>query len=249
MFPWMQLKTHFHKPLPRLLLLAGVIFILGLLLKPPPTVEVVVVAQTLQPGESVQAELLQLLRVDRRLVPGGAILAEDASLQVGKRAIRPLARGEMLTWSSLEGSRLRPSRDIPEGMRLVVVQPQNLADLDGYIHVDDRVDLIWMPRENNPQRRSYPLLQNVAVHDISLNQEAAANLSLILPVAEAVRLTHAQQMGVFRLLLRNPDDQSTDSSAMIVDNQKLLRNYEKNPDDEVEIIYGNNHLNDTSESY
>ncbi|HLV22104.1 MAG TPA: Flp pilus assembly protein CpaB [Polyangiaceae bacterium] len=176
-----------------------------------PKVAVLVAATDLAPGallgkEQVAAREIPSAYVDRRL-----IARSDAEKVLGLRVGAPLKAGDALVWSDVgvaSGGR-ELSGLVQEGMRAINLNADRL--FDGLLRPGDRVDVLFTSQAGADETAT--LLQNLLVLAVSgdmgdgSNGGCASN-SVVLSVTteQAQLITHAEQFGKLRLVLRNHAD-------------------------------------------
>ncbi|NLA59463.1 MAG: Flp pilus assembly protein CpaB [Firmicutes bacterium] len=172
----------------------------------------VVVANTDIPsGTAVTASMLRLAQVaETALHPDAAKTPNEV---IGRITKVPIVRGEQVLNSRLLPAGVRPSLSfvIPSGKRAVSVAVNEVVGVAGFIKPGDRVDVLaTMDSPDGGLAVTTTVLQNVEVLAIAQDMEARVDkepkvtttVTLAVSLAEAQKITLAEETGVLRLALR-----------------------------------------------
>jgi pilus assembly protein CpaB len=186
-----------------------------------------VAAKDISLSERLSSEMLKLESWPKDKVPLGAVTKiEDVE---GCRTRTKLYAGEPILEKKLysKGTSLQgDSVIIPNNYRVVSVKVDNVSGGPGLVMPGDRVDVLVHLLRNASQdiqeTTTRTILQNIkvfAVNDVvdieqqkdSKDKEkmSAKTISLLVTPSQAATLTLASEMGKVRLIMRNPEDEST----------------------------------------
>jgi pilus assembly protein CpaB len=158
----------------------------------PTMAKVVVAALDLPVATTLRADQLKQVEWPQSVQPPGVV--RDVKELVGRVLVVRVVRGEPLLTSKLA------SKDagrglaalIPEGMRAVAVRVDEVVGVAGFIHPDDRVDVIATLKPSRPEdaeQTSKVILQNVKVLAVGKELEIEENSrNRALPVTVATLL-------------------------------------------------------------
>ncbi len=194
-------------------------------------VPVVVAADTIPAGTVITRKDVAMDRVFEPAAGSHAVTPEDADFVLGKKTLFPLKRGEVLSWSFIEGGAPAASglsALVTQGLRAVSLPIGGAQAVSGMVRPSDRIDVLGtfsFPSKTQPEvmeNVTLTVLQDVTV--LATGQTTARQLqstrgaradagsgystvTLEVSAEEAELLVFAQQMrGSLTLTLRNPRD-------------------------------------------
>jgi pilus assembly protein CpaB len=180
-----------------------------------------VAAQDLQVGAKIEEHDIRIIKISATDLPPGA--PRRRADVVGHGVVLPIFEGDFILPNRLAGENAGaglPSL-IPPGMRAVSVRVNDVISVDGFVRPGARVDVLLTVTMPEGERQTTTVLQNVKVlasgHSLERNAiDDALNTSvitLVVPLADAQRLTLASSEGHILLVLRNPLDTTKDAVA------------------------------------
>jgi len=194
-------------------------------------VQVVVAADTIPAGTVITRKDLAMRSEFESSVSSHAVTPDDANFVLNKKTVFPLKKGEVLSWSFIEGGAPAASglsSLVTPGLRAVSLPIGGAQAVSGMVRPSDRIDVLGtfsFPSKTQPEVMesvTLTVLQDVTVLATgqttarqlqgSRNARAAAGASystvtLEVSAEEAELLVFAQQMrGSLTLTLRNPGD-------------------------------------------
>ena len=224
------------------------------------TVAVVVPVKNLPKGTVIDGNLVAARDVVADTVYEETVLAEDFGKVAGLKLSRPVEKGRPLRRSDLDIKAKEFAESLPEGMRAITIDVDEINSVAQMVRVGNRVDLMLIVPEpgegGGGGQQVISLLQRMKIiatgqnavraqADAPAAQGAApqrySNVTFEVTPEEAARITLAQQMGSIRIVLRNEEDQLIEPLAK-VNTQTLLRGYagpsarKRGGDDEVPIV-------------
>lgn len=194
-------------------------------------VSVVVAADAIPAGTVITRKDLAMLSVFESAAGSHAVTPDDANFVLGKKTVFPLKRGEVLSWSFIEGGAPAASglsALVTPGLRAVSLPIGGAQAVSGMVRPSDRIDVLGtfsFPSKTQPdvmENVTLTVLQDVTV--LATGQTTARQLAssrdtragagtsysmvtLEVSAEEAELLVFAQQMrGSLTLTLRNPGD-------------------------------------------
>jgi pilus assembly protein CpaB len=184
----------------------------------PVTSQVVVAAMDLPLATTLKPEHLALIEWPRDVRPSGTIT--DIKDAVGRVLVSRLVQAEPVMTSKLAareaGSGLAAL--IPPNMRAAAVRVDDVVGVAGFIHPEDRVDVLVTIRPENGETASKVILQNVKVLAVGKQievEEKSRGKSLPVTVAtllvtpeQSERLALAASQGKLLLTLRSWTDEA-----------------------------------------
>ena len=204
------------------------------------TLSVVVANSTLPMATTIAESHLRVVKVPKAMAPKGSFTkVEELVGRVVKETIiegEPIVVGRLSSKESGGGL----TAIIPEDMRAMAVKVNEVIGVAGFIHPNDRVDVIAvMPADassQNPQEklpRAKVILQNIQV--LATGQEMIDEskgqkpkpvtvVTLLVLPEDAERLALAAEEGSIRLAMRNPVDQFEVETAGIIPPQLMTQN-------------------------
>lgn len=208
-------------------------------------VKIVAASRDLPRGTVIQPSDLKLIDVNKLNMPQRAITQEEGRLMLRRKTIFELKAGQMILWSDIEGgdpssTGLAPA--IQETLRAISLNISGAAGVSGMVRPNDRVDVLGtfnFPSKTVPgemETVTLTVLQDVTV--LATGQQMAKDMEIsgsrrssssgystvtveVTP-REAELLVFAQQLkGSLALSLRNPSDQSYESTLPSIDFNRL----------------------------
>ena len=177
-------------------------------------------------GERLTADMLTTVDWTSTLpVDGGIVLPEKA---VGRLASFPIAGGMVVTEALLAApdSALGLPQKIPDGMRAIAIQTDEVADFGGFLFPGSQVDVLMTIKSGAagatmaPEVRDFDrdrtivVLEDIAVlatgkqmvPDPSGKPTTVSVVTLLVTPDDARKVALAQQKGIVHLALRNSGD-------------------------------------------
>lgn len=180
---------------------------------PAATTAVVVAARDIPAGTILAGSDVKVAHYPADAAPAGR--ASEPGEVVGRGVVVPIAADEPLLSAKLarEGSGGGLSIMIPQGMRAVSVQVDEVIGVAGFVQSGTRVDVIVTinPSSGRENSRSKVVLQNVEVaaagqtteRDSQGRAQTVPVITLVVTPEQAEKLTLAATEGRIRLALRN----------------------------------------------
>ena len=183
------------------------------------TVAVVVPLEDLAKGATLSAENVAVREVPAEFAHSNALKPDDFNRIAGQQLAYPVARGEMLLWSLLEGQRSATfSARVPAGRRAITVPVDEINSISGMLQPGDHIDLMVSAKRES-RVYMFPLLQNVTVlatgaQAIPINdwngkessRRTYNTVTLDASPEDARRVLAAREVGKLAALLRAPGD-------------------------------------------
>lgn len=197
----------------------------------PEGVPVVVARQDLTFGTKLTSDHLRVVRFPKEAVPDGAIADLDSIAGQTNKVF--LVNGEPVLASKLSGVGGGLSVRIPENMRAISLDVDEVTGVNGFILPGDRVDvLVTVDNARGPNVAvTKTILQNVEVAAAGAKTEeygkgrvTVQSVTLIVEPAGAEELALGMHQGEVHLVLRNPVDQVL-VEAKSTDTKKVLGLY------------------------
>ncbi len=207
-------------------------------------VQVLAAKKDLPRGTKLQRTDMTTTQTPKRNMPELCITATDVRQAYARKTLRELRKGEMILWSDLEGGDpssqgLAPA--VQEKLRAISLNISGAAGVSGMVRPNDRVDVLGtfsFPSKTVPgemETVTLTVLQDVTIlatgqqmaKDVASSRSRRGNtgystVTVEVTPREAELLVFAQQMqGSLALSLRNPSDQSYESSLPSVNFEKL----------------------------
>lgn len=215
------------------------------------TVKVVVPKEDLAKGTVLQAAHVAVREVPQEWTHSNAISPEQFERVEGQPLAYPVARGEMLLWSLLEGGRSPSfSARLPTGQRGITVTVDEVNSISGLLQPGDRIDLMVTVKH---EQKSYlfPLLQNVTVLATGAqaipvagwdgkdsSKRSFSTVTLETSPEDGRRVIAAREVGKLTAMLRAPGDKA-EVAATRTDAMTLLGlGGAAVSDERVPVIYG-----------
>jgi pilus assembly protein CpaB len=188
------------------------------------TTKIVASAKILDPGTSLTAEDLVLVDWPAKMALEGSI-AKTESL-VGRIVMYPVAANEPIRESLLAspGSAIGLTAKIPDGMRAVAVETNDVNNVSGFLFPGARVDVLLTLRgEAGAESVTATVLQNIDVlttgeklqPDPSGKPQKVREVTLLLTPEAAQKLVLASNQGTIQFVLRNGGDQKISNQAPV----------------------------------
>jgi len=205
------------------------------------TREVLVAARALPAATALDPQMLARRAVPERFLASDALATDAAAATIGRRLLRPMESGEVLTASSLAGAgAVELSAVVEPGLRALTIPVDESNGAAGLISPGDYVDLLLVvrPEQLGSQASVRPLLQAVRVvatgqqlqrqtsasagdTDGSTATMTYATVTLRLAPEDAERVLLAQRMGELAVLLRSAGDAEA-TALRVVDEDNLF---------------------------
>jgi pilus assembly protein CpaB len=203
------------------------------------TLSVAVANSNLPMGTTIADSHLRLVKVPKAMAPKGSFTKVEEL--VGRVVKETIIEGEPVVVGRLSSKEAGAGLTaiIPEDMRAMAVKVNEVIGVAGFIHPNDRVDVIAVmaadPSSQNPQDklpRAKVILQNIQVLatgqemvDENKGQKAkpVTVVTLLVLPEDAERLALAAEEGSIRLAMRNPVDQFEVETAGIIPPQLMTQ--------------------------
>lgn len=200
------------------------------------TAPYIVASRDVPRGEKLDASLLSIRSMPRAFAPTDALAPDNAGLLIGGRTAVGIRRGTPVVQAAVlpvtTGERL--SEQLPDGLRALTIQVDQLNAISGHLEAGDRVDLYYS-RNRGTGAVLVPLLQKVRVlatgevTETRLQSRPAdqqpsdfSSVTLLVTATDAQRVVLAEQTGNLTLLLRGAADEGLLESRTF-DSAELLR--------------------------
>ncbi len=225
--------------------------------RPQRMVSVVVPKADMAKGTVLEAAQVAVREIPQEWAHGNAITPEQFERVEGQTLAFPVARGEMLLWSLLEGARTPSfSARLSEGQRGITVAVDEVNAISGLLQPGDRIDLV-VTIKHEQKSHLIPLLQNVAVlatgaqavpdggaDGRGADRRSFTSVTLETTPEDGRRVIAAREVGKLTALLRSPGDKS-EVRAPRTEALSLLGLGASAPtmtEERVPVIYGGSHL-------
>lgn len=195
----------------------------------------IVASRDLPRGQKIDASVLSIRSIPRSFAPPDALPPSDATRLIGGRSAIEIRRGTPVVAAAVshDGVRGRLSEILPEGMRALSIQVDQLNSLSGHLEAGDTVDLYYS-RPRGSETVLLPLLQRVrvlATGDVTQAQlESGPNeqqggdfsaVTLLVSATDSRRVVLAEQTGRLTLILRRPSDEGVVDSRSVLSSELL----------------------------
>ncbi len=186
-----------------------------------PPVAVLMATMDVPLGGILTQEMIGTRNLPSGYVEERHIRAADAERIIGVRVSMGVKANESLLWTDL-ATTAQQRRDLSglvgDGMRAVTIRADAASAFGGLLRPGDRVDsLLTMTREDNREKVTIPLLQNILVLAVGADVGATTSrrqaqrrtyqqVTMSETVDQAQHLTFSGSIGDLTLILRNPDD-------------------------------------------
>jgi pilus assembly protein CpaB len=183
----------------------------------------IVASRDLSRGQAIDSSSLSIRSMPAAFAPADALAPEAAGLLLGGRAAVAIRRGTVVVQSvvSAAPNRERLSEQLPDGMRALTIQVDQLNAISGHLEAGDVVDLFYSHMQGNGAVL-VPLLQRVRVlatgeltedelksRPIEQQTGDFSSATLLVSATDAQRVVLAEQTGRLTLLLRRGADESS----------------------------------------
>jgi len=198
------------------------------------TAPYIVASRDVPKGQRIDASLLSIRSMPRVFAPADALGPDDAGQLIGGRVAVAIRRGTPVVQAALipRSVRERLSEQIPEGMRAMTIQVDQLNAISGHLEAGDSVDILYSQARGNgavlvPLLQRVPVLATGGVTQAQVQSQMAeqnadfSSVTLLLAAADARRVVLAEQTGRLTLLLRRDTDIGL-LEALSVNSRELL---------------------------
>jgi len=179
-------------------------------------IKVVAAARPLDPGKALALQDLTLADWPATVPLSGAVNKPENLL--GRVVLYPIAAQEPIREQLLAaaGASVGLTAKIPDGMRAVAIQTNEVNNVSGFLFPGCRVDaLVTFRPENGKDSVTATVLQNVEVlstgektePDPSGKPQNVKQVTVLLPPDDAEKLVLASNQGTVQFVLRNGSDQ------------------------------------------
>jgi pilus assembly protein CpaB len=184
------------------------------------TVKILAVAKAADPGTTLSADYLTTIDWPGNLPLEGSITRmEDA---VGRIVLYPMAAREPLREQLLAapGAAFGLTAKIPDGMRAVAVETNDVNNVSGFLFPGCHVDvLVTFKPDGARDSMTATVLQNIQVlstgeklqPDPSGKPQKVREVTMLLTPDDAEKLVLASNQGTVQFVLRNGSDQAQDT--------------------------------------
>ena len=184
-------------------------------------VPVIVAAQNIPEGTTVDFSMLSTRTVPEQFVTSSVVKPDSASYVVSQRIMVPVQAGDPLLWSQFETSHVneRLSTKVQKRARAFTIEAQAVTSVGGWVRPGDHVDLIVSARDEQKKERTASIrLQNVIVLAtgkitqttntgmLRPSQQEYGNVSVLALPEEIELLALMRERATYRMLLRNDED-------------------------------------------
>lgn len=184
----------------------------------PATVQIVVAAEDLSFGDTLDAESVALVDWPANSLPEGAFQSLDELFSGGENGgerivLNGIVAGEPILRSRISGFGERPilSRQVSEGMRAISIRIDDVIGVAGFVLPGDRVDILLTRNSdtNTSGMVTDVVLQNITVLGIDQTADQRTDEPIVARTAtvevtpeQAQKLALAQRAGTLSLALR-----------------------------------------------
>jgi pilus assembly protein CpaB len=188
-------------------------------------VRVIVPKEDLPKGAPLTEQAVASREMPADWAHSNAISPEQFGRVENQKLAYPVARGEMILWSMLEGERAPSfSARLAPGRRAITVPVDEVNSISGMLQPGDRIDLMVSTRKDN-RTFMFPLLQNIVVlatgSQAVVSSEAEGDggrrtyttITLDASPQDAQRVLAAREVGKLAALLRSPGDSAAAFSS------------------------------------
>lgn len=182
-------------------------------------IKVAAAAKALDPGTVITADSVMQMDWPSNLPIEGAI-AKPQDV-VGRVVLAPIAAKEPIRESLLAApGAIGLTAKIPDGMRAVAVETNDVANVAGFLFPGAHVDLLvtFKPEEGNKNWMTATVLQDIEVlstgellqPDPSGKPQKVRQVTMLLTPDDAEKLVLASAQGTVQFVMRNGNDQNQD---------------------------------------
>ncbi len=189
-------------------------------------IKVVAAVRPLDAGATIPADALKLVDWPVQFpLEGSFTKTQDV---VGRIVVFPIAANEPIRDSSLAAAgSIGLTAKIPDGMRAVAVETNDVTNVSGFLFTGSHVDVLVTFRpegaNNDQQDITATVLQNVEVlstgerlqPDPSGKPQKVRTVTMLLTPADSEKLVLAANKGTIQFVLRNGTDQAQDTSRPV----------------------------------
>lgn len=200
---------------------------------------VVFARHDLYPGVTITPEDLEVRQVEASTLPKDAVSSQGDL--VGRVCGERILTGEPVRWERIagQGSGRGLAALIPSGWRAQAVQIDQAPGGGGFVFPGDRID-IYATTSHGGEAKTFALLEDVRVvavngsmshrgeQDSAPSRRVAARegrqpaVTVLVRPGDALRLTHAGQLGSLQFALRSDADRGATAQPALVDIRALL---------------------------
>lgn len=184
--------------------------------KTEPMVDVVVPAMNMRRGDTVDSSMMSVRQIPEQYVDTNSVTANTFSQADGQRLDFDIDAGSALLWAHLEGGTTPTfSGKVPDGMRALTVQVDEINSVSGFLQPKDRIDLLFT-HGSGDKKKIRPLIQNLKIIATGVQtmvdkashvgQRVFSTITVQVNPLDAKKITLAQQIGSLTAVLRNPED-------------------------------------------
>lgn len=182
----------------------------------PDTVPVIVASKDMNFGTKLTEEHLRIAQYPKDSIPTGAYSDIDSVLAQTSKVF--LVEGEPILRAKLSGVGGGLSVRIPEAMRAISLNVDEVTGVNGFVLPGDRVDvLVTIDNARGPNIAvTRTILQNVEIaaagtktEEVGKGRVTTQSVTLIVEPGGAEALALGMHQGQVHLVLRNPVDQET----------------------------------------
>lgn len=217
-----------------------------------PTVAVVVPIKDLPKGAAITGDVVAAREIPADLVYEGTYTPNDFSRIENQRVLRDVQRGRPLRVDDVAERLTDFSTLLPEGIRAVTLDVDELNSISQLVKPGNRVDLYLVytdPQSAEQQAMLFMEKIKVLATGQAVRKEATelpataapgqpgfryTNITFAVTPEEAARLALGQQLGKYRYVLRKQDDEGENRPVKVTQRQVLAGGMEKT----IEYIIG-----------
>lgn len=188
------------------------------------TMKIVASGRVIEPGSTLTAEDLGLLDWPAKAPLEGSFAKTEQLL--GRIAMYPIAANEPIRKALLAapGSAIGLTAKIPDGMRAVAAETNDVNDVSGFLFPGARVDVLMTLRADaGAESVTATVLQNIEVlstgeklqPDPSGKPQKVREVTLLLTPEGAQKLVLASNQGTIQFVLRNGSDRTIGDRAPV----------------------------------
>jgi pilus assembly protein CpaB len=188
------------------------------------TVRILALAKSADPGTTLSADYVTTIDWPGNLPLEGSITrTEDA---VGRIVLYPIAAGEPLRQQVLAapGAGFGLTAKIPDGMRAVAVETNDVNNVSGFLFPGCHVDvLVTFKPDSGRDSMTATVLQNIQVlstgeklqPDPSGKPQKVREVTMLLAPDDAEKLVLSSNQGTVQFVLRNGSDQEQETRSPV----------------------------------
>ena len=194
-----------------------------------PKVAVMVASAAIKPGVVLTEQLVEFKEVEAATCPEGVVTSME---QVQQRALKvPRGIGDWIMVGHLtEEGDTGITPNIPPGMRVMTIPVDATMTASGMLQPGNRIDLFVTYREKDEsgvqKEKTVMALEYIEVfavdsqvfgRDTSTDNAKARNISLLVDVEQAMKLTVANRKGTISTVLRSAEDMDKSKVAGVTE--------------------------------